>query len=248
MRNLADLLPHETFNWEKIFLKNHLKSLNIVLRAYSKWRNTHSRKYTINKSKLELWVCSFWPWSASFSHPQFHVTETLFWLFHPISLPSLYLSGGNTILSIAMRRLEPDHGHLSLSIGRGPTVGQASWKDQQLPPLPSSTCQRCHSREVGHCHCAELLGIPREQVSQEGEVLKQGGDFIQNRKQRIPYLRMLLQMMESLGDTNTSWYWEFHDTASNKLNGRIIRNLTTATTTTKKKEKQQPRKALPGSQ
>ena len=55
------------------------------------------------------------------------------------------------------------------------------------------------------------------------KVLNQGGDFIWNRKQRIPYLRMLLQMMESLGDTDTSWYWEFHDTASNKLNGRTIR-------------------------
>lgn len=60
---------------------------------------------------------------------------------------------------------------------------------------------------------------------------------------------MLLQMMESLGDTDTSWYWEFHDTASNKPNGRTIRTSQQQQQQQQKtQEKQQPRKALPGSQ
>lgn len=48
----VDLLPKTTITREYYISKksnNNLKSLEIVLRAYSKWRNTYARKY--NKSQ-----------------------------------------------------------------------------------------------------------------------------------------------------------------------------------------------------
>lgn len=41
-----------------IFKNNPVKSLEIVLRAYSQWRNTYSRKST--KTQYEKWKCVIW--------------------------------------------------------------------------------------------------------------------------------------------------------------------------------------------
>lgn len=67
MRASVGLLPSETISYGQNFEKKHLKFLEIVLMAHSKWRYIYSRKSLGTRR-----VCAF-----ELPHPQFLLMETL---------------------------------------------------------------------------------------------------------------------------------------------------------------------------
>lgn len=101
---------------------NHLKSLKIVLRAYSKWRNIYLRKS--NKSLVLVRLCGIWSTTCFLpSSPQFRLTEapmcTRRWGSHSPQFPC--------------------KGYDISSRGRSPVL---------LIPYPRSEFQRLNSRQV----------------------------------------------------------------------------------------------------